>query len=219
MTPICRLRIDPDEIAAPSTRAAQRAHYDAVRARLGAGPIRAMVRPAPVAAVRPAAPQPVSAVEEIAEARRERDRIRCRIYRITKAAERAGISTPDIRPPKLPESPKAKFRLPALPDDHDPSRLTAAGIIDYVAAAYGVSAAEVRSDTRTAGVVMPRQIAMYLLRVLTQRSLPDIARRIGRQDHTTVLHAVRKITALIAEDAGRAQEVEALRLKLTGGAP
>ncbi len=217
MTPACRLRIDPDEIAAPATRAAQRAHYDAVRARLGAMPGRTMVRPVAAVAVRPAA-QPASAVEEITEARRERDRIRCRIYRITKAAERAGIAAPVVRRPKLPDPPKASFRLPTLPDDHDPSHLTMAGIIDYVAAAYGSSGAEVRSGSRVSSVVLPRHVAMYLIRDLTARSYLDIAQAIGRKDHTTVLHAVRKITALIAEDAGRAGEVEALRTALTGGA-
>lgn len=216
MTQLCQLRIDPEEIAAPATPAAQRAHYDAVRARLGAMPSRTMVRPVAAVAVRPAAPQ-ASAVEEIAEARRERNRIRARIYRITKAAERAGVAAPSILP-KPHDPPKASFRLPTMPDGHDPSQLTAACIIDVVASAYGVSNAELRSDSRTAGVVLPRQIAMYLLRVLARRSMPDIARRIGRKDHTTVLHAVRRITALIAEDAGRAGEVDALRAALTGGA-
>lgn len=50
---------------------------------------------------------------------------------------------------------------------------------------------------RTANVVLPRQIAMYLCKTLTPRSLPDIGRRFGGRDHTTVLHAVRKVTALI----------------------
>ena len=58
---------------------------------------------------------------------------------------------------------------------------------------YNVSRSDILSERRTAAVVQPRQIAMYLSKVLTLRSLPEIGRRFGGRDHTTVLHAVRKI--------------------------
>jgi chromosomal replication initiator protein len=60
-------------------------------------------------------------------------------------------------------------------------------------------------------VVRPRQIAMYLAKTLTLRSLPEIGRRFGGRDHTTVLHAVRKIENLVGNDTTTADEVELLK--------
>ena len=57
----------------------------------------------------------------------------------------------------------------------------------------------------------PRQIGMFLAKHLTKRSLPEIGRRFGGRDHTTVLHAVRKIDTLIKEDSTLRQDVEILR--------
>jgi chromosomal replication initiator protein len=59
--------------------------------------------------------------------------------------------------------------------------------------------------------VRPRQIAMYLAKTLTLRSLPEIGRRFGGRDHTTVLHAVRKIENLVGNDNGLADEIEILK--------
>jgi chromosomal replication initiator protein len=70
------------------------------------------------------------------------------------------------------------------------------------------------SSRRTANVVRPRQIAMYLAKTLTLRSLPEIGRRFGGRDHTTVLHAVRKIESLIGTDNGLAAEIEVLKSQL-----
>jgi chromosomal replication initiator protein len=67
------------------------------------------------------------------------------------------------------------------------------------------------SSRRTANVVRPRQIAMYLAKTLTLRSLPEIGRRFGGRDHTTVLHAVRKIETLVGKDTTTADEVELLK--------
>lgn len=58
---------------------------------------------------------------------------------------------------------------------------------------FGVSAVDLDSARRTLKVVHPRQVAMYLARTLTGKSLPEIGRRFGGRDHTTVLHGVRKI--------------------------
>jgi len=65
-------------------------------------------------------------------------------------------------------------------------------------------------------VARPRQVAMWLAKQITTRSLPDIGRRFGGRDHTTVLHAVRRIEALKAEDAGIARDVDVLLRKLRG---
>ena len=79
---------------------------------------------------------------------------------------------------------------------------------------YHVSRSDLLSARRTANVVRPRQIAMYLAKTLTLRSLPEIGRRFGGRDHTTVLHAVRKIEGLIATDTTLAAEIEVLKGQL-----
>ena len=80
-----------------------------------------------------------------------------------------------------------------------------------VARHFNVSKADLLSSRRTRTIVRPRQIAMYLAKVLTPRSLPEIGRRFGGRDHTTVLHAVRKIESLMADDRLLAEEVELLK--------
>lgn len=77
----------------------------------------------------------------------------------------------------------------------EPRRVKIEDIQKLVATRYNVSRADILSERRTAAVVKPRQIAMYLSKALTPRSLPEIGRRFGGRDHTTVLHAVRKIAA------------------------
>ena len=67
---------------------------------------------------------------------------------------------------------------------------------------------------RARQVARPRQVAMYLAKTLTSRSLPDIGRRFGGRDHTTVIHAVRKIEELRQTDSQIAEDVELLRRML-----
>ena len=69
---------------------------------------------------------------------------------------------------------------------------------------------------RTRAVARPRQIAMWLCKQHTTRSYPDIGRRFGGRDHTTVLHGVRKIEELMALDDQIARDVETLTRKLRG---
>jgi len=83
-----------------------------------------------------------------------------------------------------------------------------------VARQYNVSRADLLSSRRTANVVRPRQVAMYLAKQLTLRSLPEIGRRFGGRDHTTVLHAVRKIENLVNNDTSLAEEIEILKRQL-----
>ena len=80
-----------------------------------------------------------------------------------------------------------------------------------VARHYNVSKSELLSNRRTRTIVKPRQVAMYLSKVMTPRSLPEIGRRFGGRDHTTVLHAVRKIEDLTTGDQTLAQEIELLK--------
>lgn len=92
-----------------------------------------------------------------------------------------------------------------------------ATIIRDTSAYFGVDVMDVLSQRRTANVMRPRQIGMYLAKTLTLRSLPEIGRRFGGRDHTTVLHAVRKIEALIeAGDAGVIADVSAIKARIGG---
>jgi len=96
----------------------------------------------------------------------------------------------------------------------EPKRVRIEDIQRVVARQYNVSRADLLSSRRTANVVRPRQVAMYLAKVLTLRSLPEIGRRFGGRDHTTVLHAVRKIETLAGNDSAFAEEIESLKRQL-----
>lgn len=75
-----------------------------------------------------------------------------------------------------------------------------ARIVTMVAAHYDVTDQLLYSPLRTARLVRPRQVAMYLSRAITRRSFPELARRIGGRDHTTVLYGVRKIERMTLAD-------------------
>jgi chromosomal replication initiator protein len=96
----------------------------------------------------------------------------------------------------------------------EPKRIKIEDIQKMVATRYNVSRADILSERRTAAVVKPRQIAMYLSKSLTPRSLPEIGRRFGGRDHTTVLHAVRKIEKAVGEDRSLNDEVELIKRML-----
>jgi chromosomal replication initiator protein len=96
----------------------------------------------------------------------------------------------------------------------EPRRVKIEEIQRIVARQYNVSRADLLSSRRTANVVRPRQVAMYLAKTLTLRSLPEIGRRFGGRDHTTVLHAVRKIEHLVGADNALAEEIETLKRQL-----
>jgi chromosomal replication initiator protein len=81
---------------------------------------------------------------------------------------------------------------------------------------YSLTQADLISERRARAVARPRQVAMWLAKQITTRSLPDIGRRFGGRDHTTVLHAVRRIESLKAEDPQIARDVDLLLRKLRG---
>lgn len=87
-----------------------------------------------------------------------------------------------------------------------------------VASEYGVTRLDLLSSRRTADIVRPRQIAMYLARELTPRSMPEIGRHFGGRDHTTILHAHRKIGGLVGSDPNVAIHVDYLKAKIAAGA-
>jgi chromosomal replication initiator protein len=70
------------------------------------------------------------------------------------------------------------------------------------------------SARRARAVARPRQVAMYLSKTLTSKSLPEIGRGFGGRDHTTVIHAVKKIEELRATDPQLAEDIELLRRML-----
>ncbi|MGP1276196.1 MAG: chromosomal replication initiator protein DnaA [Caulobacterales bacterium] len=95
-------------------------------------------------------------------------------------------------------------------------RVTVDEIQKTVAAYFSISASDINSKRRTQSVVRPRHIAMYLAKTMTTRSLPDIGRRFGGRDHSTVIHAVSKITAQLGSDPVLAEDIDAIRNRLRG---
>jgi chromosomal replication initiator protein len=108
----------------------------------------------------------------------------------------------------------AEIAIRDLVRTHEPKRVKIEDIQKLVASHYSVTRADILSSRRTATVVKPRQIAMYLAKTLTLRSLPEIGRRFGGRDHTTVLHAVRKIEGLSHADRSLNDELELLKRML-----
>ena len=94
-------------------------------------------------------------------------------------------------------------------------RITIDDIQRKVAEHYNIRLSEMGSARRTRVVARPRQVAMYLSKILTPHSLPDIGRKFGGRDHTTVIHAVRKIEELKAADHSLAEDIDLLTRLLT----
>lgn len=79
---------------------------------------------------------------------------------------------------------------------------------------YNVRVAEMHSPKRARSIARPRQVAMFLCKMLTPRSLPEIGRKFGGRDHTTVMHAVKKVEELIAQEDSIREDIELLRRML-----
>jgi chromosomal replication initiator protein len=95
-------------------------------------------------------------------------------------------------------------------------RVTIEDIQKLVAEHYRIRIADMHSARRARAVARPRQVAMYLAKQLTPRSLPEIGRKFGGRDHTTVMHAIRKIEELRSTDPVLSEDIEALRRLLQG---
>jgi chromosomal replication initiator protein len=93
---------------------------------------------------------------------------------------------------------------------HD-RRVTIEEIQKKVAEHYSIRLTDMSSARRARAVARPRQVAMYLAKQLTSRSLPEIGRKFGNRDHTTVMHAVSRVTELMERDGTFAEDVELLR--------
>ncbi len=114
----------------------------------------------------------------------------------------------------MPTVESAETAIRDLVRSREPRKVRIEDIQKLVAVHYNVSRSDILSSRRSAGVVKPRQIAMYLSKQLTLRSLPEIGRRFGGRDHTTVLHAVRKIEGAVAIDTSLREDVELLKRML-----
>ncbi len=95
-------------------------------------------------------------------------------------------------------------------------RVTIEEIQKKVSAHFNIRVSDMHSARRARSVARPRQVAMYLAKQLTSRSLPEIGRRFGGRDHTTVMHAVRKVEELRGQDSTFNEDVELLRRMLEG---
>jgi chromosomal replication initiator protein len=93
-------------------------------------------------------------------------------------------------------------------------RITIEEIQRRVAEHYNIKLSEMSSERRARAVARPRQVAMFLSKQLTSRSLPEIGRKFGGRDHTTVMHAVRRIEELRQSDSAIAEDVELLKRTL-----
>jgi len=93
-------------------------------------------------------------------------------------------------------------------------RVTIEEIQKRVAAHFNIRVSDMHSARRARSVARPRQVAMYLAKQLTSRSLPEIGRKFGGRDHTTVMHALRRVEELREHDSNFAEDVELLRRML-----
>ena len=97
----------------------------------------------------------------------------------------------------------------------EPRRIKIEDILRIISRHFGVSRGDILSQRRHRSVVWPRQIGMYLAKQMTSRSLPEIGRRFGGRDHTTVLHAIRKIDGEISNNVRLKDEIEELKKQLS----
>jgi chromosomal replication initiator protein len=96
-------------------------------------------------------------------------------------------------------------------------RVTIDEIQKRVAEHFNVRFIDMQSQRRARDIARPRQVAMYLCKMLTERSLPEIGRKFGGRDHTTVIHAIRRIEALSQADKGLAEDIRILTRTLQTG--
>ena len=95
-------------------------------------------------------------------------------------------------------------------------RVTIEEIQKRVSSHFNIRISDMHSARRARSVARPRQVAMYLAKQLTSRSLPEIGRKFGNRDHTTVMHAVKKVDELREHDSSFNEDVELLRRMLEG---
>lgn len=90
-------------------------------------------------------------------------------------------------------------------------------ILKKVSSHYNIKITDIKSAKRLKAVVLPRQIAMYLSRQLTSSSYPEIGERFGGKDHSTIIHAIRKIEKIMEDDFQLRNTIDTLKNELTNG--
>lgn len=145
------------------------------------------------------------------------DRIRRReLFRpkfVVEIAEPEPVVEPppaEIVPEIVPEEKPLWFSVEEDLGPINPRAVRIDDIICVVSQHYGVTKIDILSARRTANVVRPRQVCAYLAKKLTPKSLPEIGRRLGNRDHTTVLASIRKITRLLSTEEGLTDRVNIL---------
>lgn len=110
------------------------------------------------------------------------------------------------------------FELLKAEEEYSPAphRVTIEAVKQRVCARYGLPAQAMTGPIRARGTAWPRQTAMYLARKVAGKTLPEIGRRFGGRDHTTVLYAVRAVEARRAADPALDAEIAALEQELRG---
>lgn len=133
------------------------------------------------------------------------------------------IVAPPPPPPAPPVALKLANAMVSVVDNRPAQQLDGPvlgrHVIEAVARRYGMSVAEMLGRSRKVIYVVPRQIAVYLLRTITKKSMPQIGRMLGGRDHTTALHAYRKMRIVMHFDLRAFLEIETLRRQIVGEPP
>ncbi|MBO7364620.1 MAG: chromosomal replication initiator protein DnaA [Lachnospiraceae bacterium] len=111
----------------------------------------------------------------------------------------------------------AKENLKDIINPETEKKLTPDHIIEVVAEHYGVRPQDMKSQKRTEDIVRPRQVAMYLIRLLNDISLKEVGKYLGNRDHSTVIHGYTKIQDELGRDQNLENTIEVLKKKLTQG--
>ncbi len=112
--------------------------------------------------------------------------------------------------------PPPPLVYPVIPETETPTPLTVRAIIDGVAQHYHISRTDLLSQRRTRDVLIPRQVACHLAANFTHLSLPAIGRLLGGRDHTTIIHANRKIAALADDNPRFSAELQGIVRAISG---
>jgi hypothetical protein len=121
---------------------------------------------------------------------------------------------PEPEPEPAPPPPVEVQWIKSIEEMPDPRGPSVRDIKACVARHFNLSPRDLESPRRFAKIVRPRQIAFYLARKLTTRSFPDIGRRFGGKDHTTIIHSCKLIESLMATDSKMAETVRCLEEQL-----
>ena len=128
-------------------------------------------------------------------------------------------SLPLLNQPTNQHIPNDSGTRASLPPQAPPRPPTIRNIVAEVAAFHNITTGQILSPSRERRFVRPRQIACYLAKSLTNNSLPQIGRRIGGRDHTTVLHSTRTIERLMTADELLASTIDTLRQRFIPSPP